>query len=221
MLREPTSQATSARLSNKQAWLRITSGVIAVFMGSISSPQLVSATTPPAQTPALTVFTIQQDAIELVGQREVQRGDLVQIRGSGLLGVAKVFVDGIEASYSKLSDTGLQFTVPFAVKPGDAGVTLKGSFGEIELTSFITVSAIDLAISSKITVGSFNSFVAIYTKNLEGKRLSFKVGNRWRVVSAIPSTYTMNLVKVGRGKNLETKVYIDRQLVKISKLIVR
>ncbi len=194
---------------------------MAVFMGSLSSPQPASATSPPVQTPALTIFTIEQAEIELVGPREVKRGDLVQIRGDGLLGVARVFVDGIEASYSKLSDTSLQFMVPFAVKPGDASVTLKGSFGDVELTNFITVSSIDLAISSKITVGSFNGYVAIYTKNLEGKRLSYKVGNRWRVVSAIPSNYTINLVKVGRGKNLETKVYVDRQLVKITKLIVR
>jgi hypothetical protein len=190
-------------------------------MGSMSSPQLASATSPPVQTPGLTIFIIEQDAIELVGPREVKRGELVQVRGSGLLGVAKVLIDGLEVSFSKDSDGRLEFTVPFAVRPGDATVTLKGSFGDVELTNFITVSAIDLAMSSKITVGSFNGYVAIYTKNLEGKRLSFKVGNRWRVVSAIPSNFTKNLVKVGRGKHLESKVYIDRQLIKTLDLTVR
>ncbi len=220
MFSEQTPEEMGTRFSNKRSMLRITAAVIVASVGLVSPPLQATAVTP-LEKASPRIFTIDQEAIELLGQREVNRGHLVQIRGSGLPGITSVSVDGIQAGYSKLSDTRLQFTVPFAVKPGDASVTLKGSFGEIELTNFITVSAVDLALSSKITVGSFNGFVAIYTKNLEGKRLSFKVGNRWRVVSAIPATYTMNLVKVGSGKNLETKAYIDRQLVKIRTLRVR
>jgi hypothetical protein len=155
------------------------------------------------------------------GTREVKPGGQVGITGENFGLVQRVLVDGVEVSFVISSDKLLKITLPQNAKPGDVNITLLGSFGTFILSNFITIAAIDISISSKVTVGSFNGFVAIYTKNLEGKRLSFKVGNRWRVVSAIPSNYTMNLVKVGRGKNLETKVYIDRQLVKISKLIVR
>ncbi len=220
MFSEQTPEEMGTRFSNKRAMLRITAAVVVASVGLVSHPLQASAVTP-LEKAAPRIFTIDQDAIELLGQREVKRGGIVQVRGDELIGVAKVFVDGIEASYSKLSDTRLQFIVPFTVRPGDASVTFKGSFGEIEFTNFITVSAVDLALSSKITVGSFNGFVAIYTKNLEGKRLSFKVGNRWRVVGAIPANYSMNQVKVGRGKSLEAKVYIHRQLVKIQNLQVR
>ena len=155
------------------------------------------------------------------GTREVKPGGQIGITGENFNLVQRVLVDGVEVSFVITSDKLLKITVPQSTKPGDVNITLFGSFGTFILSNFITIASIDISVSSKITVGSFNGFVAIYTKNLEGKRLSFKVGNRWRVVSAIPATYTMNLVKVGRGKNLETKVYIDRQLVKISKLIVR
>lgn len=155
------------------------------------------------------------------GTREVKPGGQVGITGENFGLVQRVLVDGVEVSFVISSDKLLKITLPQNAKPGDVNITLLGSFGTFILSNFITIAAIDISISSKVTVGSFNGFVAIYTKNLEGKRLSFKVGNRWRVVSAIPSNYTMNLVKVGRGKNIETKVYIDRQLVKISKLIVR
>jgi hypothetical protein len=155
------------------------------------------------------------------GTREVKPGGQVGITGENFGLVQRVLVDGVEVSFVISSDKLLNITLPQNAKPGDVNITLLGSFGTFILSNFITIAAIDISISSKVTVGSFNGFVAIYTKNLEGKRLSFKVGNRWRVVSAIPSNYTMNLVKVGRGKNLETKVYIDRQLVKIQNLQVR
>jgi hypothetical protein len=167
------------------------------------------------------IFSAKPELVELIGQREVGRGQTISIEGRNLSGLAKVYLGDQLVQFSVLSDSRASITIPRSAIPGDASITLEGEFGKVELTNFVTISAVDFALSSKVTIGSFNGYVAIYTKNLEGRLLSMKVGSRWRVVSEIPSGYTLNLVKIGRGKNLETKVYIDRQLVKIRNLIVR
>ena len=65
------------------------------------------------------------------------------------------------------------------------------------------------------------AFSAVHTKNYEGKRLSMKIGNKWRVVESLGANYTYNLTKVGAGKTVTVMVYIDRQLVQVKQIKVQ
>lgn len=179
--------------------------------GGISSPL----------TPVVDVTKSRPSVTGVDGPREVRPEGTVTLTGDRLLLVQKVLVDGVETSFVANSDGLLTIKIPKGLKPGDVSITLVGSFGTFILSNFITIAPIDISISSKVTIGTFNGFVAVYTKNLEGKRLSIKFGNRWRVVPNIPTNYTKNLLKQSRGKLVETKVFIDRQLVKIRALRVR
>ncbi len=155
------------------------------------------------------------------GSTEVNRGDYVQINGKDLDLVRRVLVDGLATKYLLARDSSIRVKIPNSAQPGDASITLLGDFETILLSNFVSIAPIDLALSSKVTVGTFGGYVAIYTKNLRGKRLSIQVGDRWRVLDALASNYTQNLVKVGIGKSAQTKVLVDRQLVKVRKLTVR
>jgi hypothetical protein len=210
---------TSLRL-RRVTWLRALAAIFLVLSHHPATPAN-GIYSPVSKVSGVAIFSAKPEAIELVGQREVGRGETISIRGKNLSGLTEVNLGDQAVKFSVLSDSRISITIPTSAFPGDANLTFEGDFGKVELSNFLTISAIDFDLSSKVTVGSFNGFVAVYTKNLEGKRLSMKVGNRWRVVSQIPSNYTMNLIKVGRGKNLETKVYIDRQLVNIRSILVR
>ncbi len=171
--------------------------------------------------PALAVKTSKPTVSGVDGSREVRSEGTLTLTGDRLLLVQKVLVDGVETSFAANSDGLLTIKIPKGLKPGDVSIRLVGSFGDVLLSNFITIAPIDISISSKVTIGTFNGYVAVYTKNLEGKSLSIQVGNRWRVVPNIPTNYTKNLLKQSIGKLVETKVYIDRQLVKIRTLRVR
>lgn len=155
------------------------------------------------------------------GLREVNRGDYVEIKGQDLDLVRRVLVDGLATKYLLEGERLIRIKIPNSTQPGDATVTLSGDFESIALINFVTIAPVDFVTGSKVTVGSFNGFVAVYTKNLKGKRLSIQVGNTWRVVNALPSNFTKNVLKVGVGRTIGTKVLVERQLVKVHKLVVR
>ncbi len=156
------------------------------------------------------------------GSRSVKPASSITLNGENFLLVQRVLVEGIEATYVVTSDNVMTLKLPAGLKSGEVSITFLGSFGTFILTNFITVVPVaDVSISSKVTIGSFKGFAAVYTKNLEGKRLSIKFGNKWRVVSKLPANYTINLFKSARGKTLQTKVFIDRKLEKVQQLKIR
>jgi hypothetical protein len=56
---------------------------------------------------------------------------------------------------------------------------------------------------------------------LDGKRLSVKIGKKWRVISSLKGDFTVTLTKIGRGKKIQTKVFVDRTATKTRKLTVK
>jgi hypothetical protein len=77
----------------------------------------------------------------------------------------------------------------------------------------------------KVTVGTFNGFVAIYTLGHEGSRLSAKVAGKWLVIDPIALAsgkgYSLTRRKTGAGYLINVEVFIDRELVSSSTVTTR
>ncbi len=71
--------------------------------------------------------------------------------------------------------------------------------------------------TKKVTIGTFNGFIAIYTVGYEGSRMSAKVAGRWITVDPIRlvagKSYSLTRRNTGAGFNIKVDIYIDRQLV--------
>lgn len=155
------------------------------------------------------------------GSNQVKINGSVQLLGSKLNQVEEVQVDGVPASFFVNSEDSITIRIPVGVKPGDPAVKLFGDFGSIIFTSLFEVIATELPNNSKVTIGTFNGYVAIYTKAHQGKQLSFKVGSSWKVIKTLPSNYTYNLKKIGSGKTTTVQVYIDSALVQVLQVKVK
>jgi hypothetical protein len=150
-----------------------------------------------------------------------QINDVVTLRGEQLNLVKTILVDGIAASFFINSANLITIRIPVGVKPGLVVVTLVGDFGSQEYAGLIEVVSGAVLTSTKVTIGTFQGYAAVYTKNLAGKRLSLKVGNKWRVVKKLPAQYTYNFTKVGKNKTVTVMVYVDRKLISVKQLLVR
>jgi hypothetical protein len=74
---------------------------------------------------------------------------------------------------------------------------------------------IPITVEGKVTVGTFKGYIAIYTKDLEGQRLSAKVAGKWLVQDPIDTFKDFGYSRVvrftGAGYNILVDVYINRQ----------
>ena len=74
---------------------------------------------------------------------------------------------------------------------------------------------IPINLKGKVTVGTFKGYIAIYTADLEGQRLSAKVAGKWVVQDPISRykrfTYSRLVRFTGAGYDIIVDVYINRQ----------
>jgi len=65
----------------------------------------------------------------------------------------------------------------------------------------------------KVTIGTFNGYIAIYTKGYEGRKLTAKVAGRWLKVDPITlapgKSYSLTKRNTGAGYQISVEVYID------------
>jgi subtilisin family serine protease len=65
----------------------------------------------------------------------------------------------------------------------------------------------------KVTIGTFNGYVAIFTKGYEGRRMTAKVAGRWLKVDPIELVpgqgYSLTKRNTGAGYDIKVEVYID------------
>ena len=77
----------------------------------------------------------------------------------------------------------------------------------------------------KVTIGTFNGYIAIYTQGYEGRRMTAKVAGRWLAVDPITvvpgKSYSLTKRNTGAGFNISVEVYIDGQLVKTQQVLTR
>ena len=77
----------------------------------------------------------------------------------------------------------------------------------------------------KVTIGTFNGYIAIYTQGYEGRRMTARVAGKWLAVDPITvvpgKTYSLTKRNTGAGFLINVEVYIDGQLVKTQQVLTR
>ena len=170
----------------------------------------------PLQSHAATI-----EITAVVDSGVVHVNDLVRFDGSGFAVVEEVLVDNHPASFFVNNDERITVRIPLGVGPGDAIITLKTSSGGFFENSQIQIVALELPSYSKITIGTFQGYVAVYTKGLSGSKLSIRVGSRWGQIERLQSDFSKNLTRVGANKIVPVQIYVDGALVKVSQVISR
>ena len=159
--------------------------------------------------------------LDVSGSATVQTNELIRLVGTNLNLVEKVLIGNIEASFFVNSAQLITIRIPVEIAAGNPTITLQGSFGSRIFSGLIQVSVTQVAVDTKVTIGTFLGYAAVYTKNHEGKRLSMKIGNKWRVIDPLAANYTYNYTKVGVGKTVTVEVYIDRVLVQVKQIKIQ
>lgn len=155
------------------------------------------------------------------GAAVVRANEWVEITGLGFDAVTEVFVDATKTQHFMQSASRISVLVPAGVNPGDAVLTLRGEFGSIRRHNLFEVSAGTPETQSKITIGTFQGYAAVYTKNFKGHALSILVANKERQIDLLEADFTQNLTFIGAGKTVIVMVYLDRKLVRVQQLQVR
>ena len=77
----------------------------------------------------------------------------------------------------------------------------------------------------KITVGTFNGFIAIFTRGYEGQKLSAKVAGKWLVQDPIENYKNFDYSRVtrntGAGFEITVELYIDGQFIRTETVTTR
>lgn len=156
----------------------------------------------------------------VVDYAQAKPGQVIRLTGLDLQGVQKVLVDGVETSFSAKSDRQIAIRIPTRTSPGDARLVLVSSAGEKSEFS-LEIMATEVASKTKVTIGTFLGYIAVYTKNLAGHRLSIELGSRTRSDLLLNKDFTSNLTKTKRNQFVDVKVFIDSKLVQSERILVR
>ena len=77
----------------------------------------------------------------------------------------------------------------------------------------------------KITVGTFNGFIAIFTRGYEGQKLSAKVAGKWLVQDPIENYKNFDYSRVtrntGAGFEITVELYVDGQFIRTETVTTR
>jgi hypothetical protein len=142
----------------------------------------------------------------------------LRLSGSWLSEVRKVLVDGVPTSFFLNSENLITARIPVEAKPGDVTITLQGAFGSLELANHLFLPGADAPTNPNIELVSNLGELSITAKDLEGKRLSVKVGSRWQVIEKIPNSLTTLRFTVEPSKTITVMVFLDRKLSQISQI---
>ena len=158
---------------------------------------------------------------KLLSPRLVEAEDWIQLSGTGLNRVTEVFVDSNSAEFELVSGSEIRIRIPDGVSPGDAVLRISGDFGLLSYQNLFEVMPSPKIVESKITIGTFQGYAAVYTKNFKGKELRIVIGDRTRVIPTLAANYTQNLTKVGVGKTVSISVFVDGNLAKNNQLEIQ
>ena len=193
-----------------------TSVTVAALPGS-NPPGLIGGGSFPGVTPG----AIAPIVLDVSGSATVKTNEVVRLVGTNFNLIEKVLIGDVEASFFVNSSQLITIRVPIDVAPGNPAITLQGAFGTAIFTGLIQVSVTQVSVDTKVTIGTFLGYAAVYTKNHEGKRLSMKIGNKWRVIDPLDANYTYSYTKVGVGRTVTVEVYIDRVLVQVKQIKIQ
>jgi hypothetical protein len=83
---------------------------------------------------------------------------------------------------------------------------------DVIATKSLTVGAVASS-DTKVNVGTFKGFVALYAKGYEGQKMSAIVAGKWIVVASLASDFERVVRFTGAGYTITTKIYIDGEQV--------
>jgi hypothetical protein len=135
--------------------------------------------------------------------------------------VEQVLIDELPTTFQASSNTLIAIRIPLGTNPGDVTVTLVFDQGRSESQFQIEIVSLETQKDTKVTIGSFLGYVAVYTKNLSGQKLSIHVGSKRRTVAVLTNDFTANLTKVGSNRLVEVRVFVAGQLVETTMVLVR
>ena len=120
--------------------------------------------------------------------------------------------------FTGASDTGSFTLTATYLKDGPTTATA----ARITTVQVVTVGAAVAAPASdqKLTVGSFKGFVAIYTLNYTGQKLSAKVAGKWLVVNEL-SKFQRVVRNTGAGFTIKVDLYIDGAFVRSETVVTK
>ena len=97
---------------------------------------------------------------------------------------------------------------------GDDGDFTGTATGDLDViaTKSLTVGAV--ASATKVNVGSFKGYVALYAKGYKGKKMSAIVAGKWIVVASLATDFERVVRYTGAGYDIVTTIYIDGVLIK-------
>lgn len=168
------------------------------------------------------LYSVAKPSISAVASnKEVGISDLVLLNGRYLTQVKQVFVDSKSAEFRLLDDSRLELRIPSGVNPGDAVLRLSGEFGLLSYQGLFEVKPSRYVAETKVSIGSFQGFLAVYTKNFKGRKLNIVAGDKNRVVAELQGDFTRNLTKFERGKSVSVRVFLDDKLIRSEVLIIK
>jgi hypothetical protein len=80
---------------------------------------------------------------------------------------------------------------------------------DLNTTKTITVGTGAAAGTGKVNVGSFNGKLVVYASNLNGKRISWKVGGNWGSAVASSNFAIFNRPTPRAGATVNVEVFVD------------
>ncbi len=146
---------------------------------------------------------------------------VIRVAGWDFKKVEQVLIDELPTTFQASSNTLIAIRIPLGTNPGDVTITLISNGGNTKSEFQIEIVSLETENDTKVTIGSFLGYVAVYTKNLSGEKLSIQVGNKLREVSVLNNNFTANLTRVGSNRLVEVKVFVAGQLVESTMVLVR
>jgi subtilisin family serine protease len=112
------------------------------------------------------------------------------------------------------------------IRKGIPLINLRGAYTTLSSSADAsTDTGSTSSVEKKVTIGTYNGYIAIYTKGYEGQRLTAKVAGRWLKVDPITlvpgKTYSLTKRNTGAGYTINVEVYIDGQLVAQDTVLTR
>jgi hypothetical protein len=208
----------------------LTDSVVTVTSNGASSTVKVSFTG--SGSGSGNIFTITAPASAMPGTTFQVKGKLADSYGNGVTVAApdiKVTYTGpglVVGTLPTATDAFGEFVFSVLLGSNDSGsAVITASYDQGSDDDFTGTAAGDLDIvvsktvvigaaisATKITVGTYKGYVAVFAKGYEGQKLSVRLASKWHVVAALADLkagYALKTINTGVGYEANVIVYID------------
>lgn len=138
----------------------------------------------------------------------------VIVSGERLATIESVTVGDVEVPHEMLGDGTLRYSLA-GIKPGGYQVRFSVPVSSLVLTSQIQVTdceipVVDTGLRGKVNVGSFNGKLVVYALNLDGSRITWKVGGIWGQDFADGNVLNrFDRLTPRKGVTVKVDIYVD------------